>query len=400
VKHVFVAVAVCAAQAGCDRHAQTTGALSLRDSAGVSIIAAPTDSSELVTWTVSDSPDVSVGAAEGEELFWVQGAGQFRDGSFAVANAGTHELRFFARDGTLQHSTGREGAGPNEFLSFRWLRIRGDSLMVFDLQNQRLSILDQAGRFVRLVSVAGLGQRGFSEVIGVFDNGSMLVATHESAGDRLEPGMRQIFRRYNVLRPDTSVARLQPLFLGDEFVERIADGYIMMAMPFGRVAATAVAGNDWLYTAGTEYRVEQFDEQGRLRSIYVYPQQPPAVTQQDLEAFLPERLRQSVDPPRLERIYRKMPLPERMPAYRELITDRDGNIWAAVHPGASTRRCWHVYQPTPKSFAVICLPNQFDLYDAGSDYVLGVVRDAEDVERVERYALFKQENTATMPRRP
>ncbi|MBA3557794.1 MAG: hypothetical protein H0W30_04255 [Gemmatimonadaceae bacterium] len=50
-----------------------------------------------------------------------------------MANAGTHQLRFYDREGGYLFSSGRKGGGPGEFESLYFLaKLGGDSLLTFD----------------------------------------------------------------------------------------------------------------------------------------------------------------------------------------------------------------------------------------------------------------------------
>ncbi len=77
-----------------------------------------------------------------------------------IANEGSHELRFYSRQGDLERSVGREGSGPNEFRALDFLAEVSDSLWVYDRLSQRMSVLDRSGEFVRAIPLGTVSTKG------------------------------------------------------------------------------------------------------------------------------------------------------------------------------------------------------------------------------------------------
>jgi len=123
--------------------------------------------------------------------------------------------------------------------------------------------------------------------------------------------------------------------------------------------------------------------------VYVYTAEPPSVTEADFELFLRQGRGNQTQPSTRERLLRQTPLPKRMPAYSALRVDRAGHVWARPYLGVASRNCWHVYQAEPAMFAEACLPDRFEVFELGEDWVLGVQRDSLDVESVVVYHLVK-----------
>jgi hypothetical protein len=367
----------------CEGETGTAHTITLQDSGGVSILEAPAEGRDVAAWTVGKSPELLIDEAQGRESFYQVRAGrQFADGGFVIANEGSHELRFYSREGVLKRSVGREGSGPNEFRSFGFLELIADSVWVCDRQNQRCSVLDRAGEFVRLVSLGVFG-----DGVGVFGDGSILL--HRGEPGTMGPGLRRSYRRHVVLHPDGAVSELGRFFRVESYWQAIGKDIVDAGRPFGRQGLTSVRGNEWFYSDGEEYRIEQYDMAGRLRGVYSYPAEPRPVTRRDLEEYL-TAFRARVGGPTLrEELLRRSPLPERMPAYARLVIDREGNVWAEPHAGAKPQTCWHVYQRRPPLFAEACFPERFRVLDIAGGSVLGVLRDENDVEQIARYRLLR-----------
>jgi hypothetical protein len=360
----------------------------VRDSGEVSVFEAPADERGAATWSVGKSPELLVDEPQGREpLYDVRGGRQFADGAFVIANQGSHELRFYSHEGVLQRSVGRDGSGPNEFRLLDFLEVIADSVWVCDRENQRVSVLDQSGEFVRLISLAAVSTQGLVRCGGVFDDGSILLLRGEPG--TAEPGLRRAYRRHFVLDRGGSISELGRFFRGESYWVPMGSGIADVGRPFAREGLTAVRGREWFYSDGGAYRVEQHDIAGRLRAVYSYPEELRSVTQRDLEEYLAVIRPEGKGPSRGEQLLRRAPLPERMPAYAGLVIDREGNVWAAPHAGAKPRNCWHIYQRRPPLFAKACLPERFRVLDIAGASVLGVLRDENDVEQIARFRLVR-----------
>ncbi len=68
----------------------------------------------------------------------------------------------------------------------------------------------------------------------------------------------------------------------------------------------------------------------------------------------------------------------------------DGYLWVRAYdvPGHEANN-WSVFDAEGTLRGAVELPPRFQPLDIGSDYVLGVWRDADDVEHVRMYALVK-----------
>jgi hypothetical protein len=88
-------------------------------------------------------------------------------------------------------------------------------------------------------------------------------------------------------------------------------------------------------------------------------------------------------------------IPTQRPAYSGLLVDSEGFVWAAeyLHSTAISRtpRKWLVFAPSGEWLGTMALPANFDLYEAGKDYLLGRSRDADGVETVLLLALSRPE---------
>jgi hypothetical protein len=81
---------------------------------------------------------------------------------------------------------------------------------------------------------------------------------------------------------------------------------------------------------------------------------------------------------------------ETFPAFAQMLLSRTGELWIRQHPTDGTSRTsvtirpsdWSIYDRQGRWIADCRLPARFALMDAGADFVIGVSRDEDDVERV------------------
>jgi hypothetical protein len=86
-------------------------------------------------------------------------------------------------------------------------------------------------------------------------------------------------------------------------------------------------------------------------------------------------------------------IPTRRPAYSGLAIDAAGYVWVAQYTASnalsSMPREWLVFSPDGEWLGGISLPPNFELYEAGIDYVLGRSRNGFGVETVQMLSLTR-----------
>ena len=91
-----------------------------------------------------------------------------------------------------------------------------------------------------------------------------------------------------------------------------------------------------------------------------------------------------------------LPVPDTRPAYSELMVDAEGCVWAAEHIGSMTGwlsvdpRYWEVFGADGTWLGRVQAPARFTVFEVGSDYVLGSLRDELDVEHVQLLRLDRR----------
>jgi hypothetical protein len=396
-----VALPVLLAACG-DSPARTTTTAVVRDSAGVAIVENPAETGDSLAWRIASRPELDVGggATPSEQLFQALAATRRPDGRVVVANAGTHELRFYAPDGRHLLSAGREGDGPGEFRHLGWVGLlSGDTLAAWDDVQGRLSVFDPRGRFVRAFTSTGLPGI-FPQLHGAFADGSVVLATGMDLA-RL-PAAGQVWRDTAAyVRVGLAGERLGDLgrFPGTEQFAAMPPGgrgnFIVNTRPVARRTVTAVRGDRLYVGTGDRYEVAVYDASGKLERLIRKEHRSLAVTGKDREDYRAslvnlggpgdEQARREA-----QRMLEAAPYPDAMPPYTGLRVDPDGYLWVeeAVRPGERGAGVpWSVFDPEGRLLGSLRMPPALYVMEIGHDYVLGRARDENDVEHLRLYRL-------------
>jgi len=75
------------------------------------------------------------------------------EGRFYVQDYGNQRIAVFDGNGTYSHSIGRDGSGPGEFQSVSLLSVRDGHVTALDTRQQRASVFDYSGGFIRHITI-------------------------------------------------------------------------------------------------------------------------------------------------------------------------------------------------------------------------------------------------------
>jgi len=389
-------LAACSADEG-------SSTAAVRDSAGVRIVentdfAWPNGQG----WRLSDAPLLDIGVLEGDsmyQLYQVAGALKLDDGRVVVANAGSFELRFYDASGIFLNAVGRQGGGPGEFGGILWLQsYPGDSLIVYDWRNRRISFFDDEGNFGRSFQMKFLAKGGgFPIYTGVLTDRSLMVAVQEFL---MSGEMKTELRRDTVVylrtKPDGTLTDTLGALPGGEVYTNVDEGRAVAGVrPFGRYPQQVVSGSGFYYGSSDAYEIDYYDVKGRLKRIIRRAQPLTEITAEDIELYKQEQIEdaeQEGASQMIERLMATVPFPETMPPYSNFAVDVDDNLWVADYrrPGDEQPR-WTIFDPAGQMLGVVVAPERFTIQQIGTDFVLGSWADEMDVEHVRLYELIKSE---------
>ena len=393
---LILATIILAVAAACDVDQDAAQLLNsqVRDSAGITIVenARPASGSRL-GWWVGEAPAVSIGTAEGdagEMLFDVRDASKLADGRIVVANAGTSDLRVFAADGTYLETWGRQGEGPGEFSAYTPEAVSqwpGDSIAADNMFQRRLEVFDSRGNHGRTVTLAD----GYHSLLGVLSDRTVLAkpsAVLSGVFGSENPLLRRD-QEFGLLRPDGELRVLLGAHPGEEWFSSPVSP-MAMRHPFGRSTIATICGDLAVAAPTDHYELRAYESDGTLVRIVRRDHELRSPTQAELDAVLAERYADLPEARRTRLLAETadMPLVDFFPAFEALHSDPLDFLWVKEYrtPGKQ-QDIWTVFDPDGRVRGFVATPRRLDVFEIGEDYILGMMMDEFDVERVQLWPL-------------
>jgi hypothetical protein len=377
----LVAAGACA-----DAGADGSAGFVVRDSAGVHIAETTRPSSEAPGWSVGDTL-FTIGGGDDADLFDVAGGILLPGGDVAVAMGGTSEVRFYDGSGALRGAFGGRGDGPGEFRLLAGIgRAAADTVWAYDYGAARVSLLTPGGGVVGSVTLRP--PLGAGIAVGRRMDGSVVVGQlwgSAAAGAAEVEGLVRDASVYARYAPDGSLLDTIGLFPGREVVHRLEGARMTMgAAPFARSSSHALLGDDLVVGDQVRRELSVVGAGPTLRVRWSGP--PPDVTRDEVEAWKEAQIAaaEAADRPSVRAWLADVPLPKRRPAYGAFLVGAAGALWVADYAGPDrdpTR--WNVFDAEGRHLGAVDMPARFRLLDVTEERVLGVARDALDVERLE-----------------
>lgn len=363
----------------------------VRDSAGVAIVESISPRWQPgEEWWVDSVPQLALGGDGGPAFEFSNAVDAIRldDGSVVVFDGASLELRRLGSDGTVQWVSGREGDGPGEYNRVRNIaRYRGDSLLVFDFWIARATVLDAAGQVGRTFR---LGVTGRSDRLYPVNDSTLVAALLSIQALERGVGLVRMPEPLIRVRPDGSVMDTIAVLAGWESF-MVPQGEVRPL--FGRRQAPMAVAQGAIYL-GTADRMEytMHAEDGRLARIVRVPGYDLGLTARQVEAE-----RATLVSPGSPGWYREavasLPSPSTRPAFSQLLVDRAGAVWLAPFRGDSevgVPMPWQVFDAEGVWLGAVSLPDRMRVREIGTDYILGIGRDNDDVEHVQVLRLHRR----------
>ena len=398
-KPLCAIVLLLTAATACSRDTSgRAGAPVTRDSAGIHIVesSAPRSSglADSVLLRVDREPVLTIGDEQGDEpylLHRVSDALRFPDGSIAISNSGTGEIRLFDAGGRYLRSVGRKGAGPSEFSEYSTMTMYpvGDSVLALDNGVFRLHLFGPGMQYVETRAFALTTGGGHPMMRGVFADESWLTMAYENGGAMGGPPGTVLRMRYALLHYDAKgqfVNEIVKLNSRLRFVHQFGQGIHFPAIPLSADPLDAVSGNDVLVLRGTKAEIEVYDRSGRLIRLVRWAR--PQTRSSDVWPQIKERSLASMSEGdravNADYYAHDLPIPEFAPAYTAMHIDAARRIWLQRYDFESdvAPLTWDVLASDGAWLGSVQTPRGFELYLIGQDYLLGRQIDSLGVERV------------------
>jgi hypothetical protein len=317
--------------------APSAAAQSTKDSAGVRVVnnVRPAWTANR-GWTLSAQPLVDIGSGEDSlyELATVMGAARLSDGSIAVANMGSSNIRVYDARGRYVRAIGRRGQGPGEFRQVMGLERRpGDTLAVID-SREEIEFYSADGKFGR--ALRSLSHRGELVLSGfyLFGDGSFARTSWPQARNPSNGRWTDSLVVILMTKADTS---------GREISRHPAMEFTKTpALPFAQGVTFApggfiVADGDGYYVAyANRYEIRRHRLDGTLHQITRASWTPTPVRDRDKERYKDFIINLGAEgggqvSPRLLEQRKKMmadvAFAENLPAYSMILVDAERNLW-------------------------------------------------------------------------
>lgn len=288
----------------------------VRDSAGVHIVENSARASASIAFHVGEKPILDLGGLKpSPDDEFTSGAGYLKslalsDGRQVVIDQ--TRVRFFDARGKQLRVVGRNGEGPREFRQIASAcRSRGDTLVISDPSNGRVTIMTSTGAFVRQlrVELAELPWDG-----GCLDDGSWLV--RETVGDVATGQHGRLIRR-----------RLDGSVVGDPVIIR---GSLPNLFVVSGVTVLA-SGHRIVVGDPRAHEIQLLDPAGRLTGLIRTSDPIEAITAATASTMTPAFSPHPGNDPKLVTRYldrvRTAPRPKVWPAYQRVTITPDGRFW-------------------------------------------------------------------------
>jgi len=311
-------------------------------------------------------------------------------GGIVVANSGEQQLCYYDARGAFVKKAGRKGAGPGEFAAMADASLyRGDSILVNDPMQRRVSILGPAGEAGRQFTVLRPDTLGSQSLIRALLNGDLILGFNEvktmAAQKDAVVFHQQIFRATPAGVVGSRVTRLVE---GEHFVQSIVTALggrtnAYWSLQWGRSTSLSALPAGLVGGDGGDNVITEYNATGQPVVLHVAPLTKKPVTadviarfkQATLSAAKPEDREQA------QRMVDEMPYPKEMPAYNAVIADLTGPIWVQSYPD-STGSYWLRLDPATITTRGYRFPAKFRLYAVRADRACGVGRDDDDLQTV------------------
>jgi hypothetical protein len=382
--------------------------VTIRDSAGVRIVesAAPAWSGERA-WRVTPEPLLQIGAVDGDEpyvLTRVSHGALHPDGSFALLDGTTMEIRLFDPAGRHRTTFGGVGAGPGEFLQDEALPYvsilafsHPDTLVAWDAAQYRLTWFTLDGTVRRTLSLdpnlPGLAHRRSPlDLWQVLPGGDLLRLRYPLDPPTVSVGQRAV---QLVRTEQPAIVPVAELAGEPSVTVRYTSS---RGTPVNMTMANRLFGGEQLAVAGgsplrvfvpdaERWELRVYGAQGRLEEV-LRPALSRIAVQRD---WIEQAVVMGSSSPEVQDARRRLPVSDSLPAINgfDMHWDEAGYLWvghyARSNVAGGTDRRYEVFAADGRWMGGVAFPPVYRVLDVSRGRALTVHRDDLGVEYVRVY---------------
>lgn len=361
----------------------------------VACSSAPVDRplTEPATWAIDATPLLDIGTNPLDTLAPIGLAvATYRvsDGEIVVADRGYQELRFFDRDGHLTRTASGPGEGPGEVRYLGRMYRCGDSLVVHEMQRREMLVFDRAGGFGRGFRLTGPTPRFVDSYKLACSTDMRFLGNGWDTVRVLEPQRVRGTVPYWISGRDGEVERVLGSWMGSERLSRRNGSG---PHPLGKEPVLAAGRSRFYLGTADSFAIEVFGMDGSALPPILKPSVVLTTSAEDIARF---RLLDTLgkEPDEIARSLREwetFEFPPTVPAYDAMLVDRDDNLWVRSYPrDLDPTVRWIVFDPEGTEIGSIDLPVTLELFDIGSDWLLGIeTRLSDGGQQVRMYRLHR-----------
>jgi len=359
----------------------------VRDSAGITIVETSRVAVPRTAFTLSATPAVQVTGRNDvlEYLFSpnVAAVSRLSDGRIVVGDQWSFNVRVFGTDGRYQRTFGSMGAGPGQLAPItRIFILPADTIAVVD---GRINLFTPDGKFIRVES---MGVRGMTTLARLPDGD--WISRRGTGKDSVR--VFRVPRTATGASPSDTGLRLAVYDPRDTSLHA-SGAYLPSALgttPFLPWPVIAGLPNGFLMGDGKTFEILEYSTNGRLRRI-IRRDMDLTLTDEDKAHFREGELAGKEGKARdaVEIRLGTTVFPKTIPAFQRILVDPSGRIWAQSHARAyHVPLEWTVFDRDGKMLGVVQNPVGFRIFEVGTDYVLGRLRDAKGQAHIQLYSLI------------
>lgn len=336
-------------------------------------------------WRLDPEPLLDLhghGSLDAHSFNRVRGMRWLPDGSIAIANTGTGEIRLFSATGDFLASAGGEGDEPGKFSAMRQMELVGDSIFVLD-RGGSVAVFGPGPAFVRTMTLP----EGTTSLHSL-DDGTLVAEVTIPAREPDAPGFVRTPRP--LWRFDIGGAQLDSVgwTAGNETYTDFRS--FAGSSLFPKRSQLDARGGKVYYGSAEFMEVRELSPGGELLRIMRIPDYPLKLSEEEIEA---EREARVAGAPEFARAgLENAPAPPTRPAYSDLLVDPAGAIWLRPYVGAAEANeptDWLVLDADGTWLGSIEVPARFRIWDIRTDAVLGTRVDEEWVQHPQVLRLWR-----------